>query len=110
MHKLRNMLVPDVRGPTNLARRLLPKARAPFRLAALPGRIRRARVLNLHRIDYSNLGDLKCGPYSYFDFLEGHPAVDINDLARWDDPAIFARKLIVVGGGGLLNPVFGRQW
>jgi hypothetical protein len=62
MHKLRHMLVHDVRDPTNLARRLLRKATAPFRLAALPGRIRRSPVLNLHRIDDSNLGDLNCGP------------------------------------------------
>lgn len=54
------------------------------------------RILNIHRIDPENIGDLACSPIHYFPSLRGCKTADIG--GEWD-----ATHAYIVGGGGLLN-------
>ncbi len=65
-------------------------------------------VVNIHRIDTRNAGDLFCAPHQYFEELKGK-GLDIFDYKREDKKvrqdfidAISSNSLII-GGGGLLN-------
>ncbi len=65
-------------------------------------------VINLHRLDTRNVGDLYCAPYHYFPELKGS-AVDIFDY-KSEDKAVLQEFIdrtvsssIILGGGGLLN-------
>lgn len=72
-------------------------------------------IVNLHRLDYKNVGDLYCAPHHYFDELKGKE-LDIFDYKREEETKrenwyrqICANGLII-GGGGLLNrPGFKMQ-
>ncbi len=65
-------------------------------------------VINLHRLDTRNVGDLYCAPHHYFDVLKGSE-VDIFDY-KSEDKAVLQNFIdrtvsssIILGGGGLLN-------
>lgn len=65
-------------------------------------------VVNLHRIDFNNAGDLYCAPHYYFKELE-NKQLDIYHLKNgtneereiWKDKVI--NNSLIIGGGGLLN-------
>lgn len=68
-------------------------------------------ILNLHRLDTSNIGDIFCAPYHYAHWLRGSEAVDILSFYRAQrsrPPESVARDFprIVVGGGGLIDIEF----
>ncbi|WP_455169280.1 polysaccharide pyruvyl transferase family protein [Aegicerativicinus sediminis] len=65
-------------------------------------------VINIHRIDYGNVGDLYCAPHHYFKELK-NSELDIFDF-KSADPDITKKWInkissnsLVIGGGGLLN-------
>lgn len=72
-----------------------------------------SKVLNLHRRNTNNVGDLRCAPYLYFDELLGDHALEILGFRQADQPdkqlrlqfrEVFSEaEVIVVGGGGLLE-------
>ena len=65
-------------------------------------------VVNLHRLDTDNLGDLVSSPTLYFDFLK---AVRRYDLLRVSARVTRGARLILFGGGGLLdNDYFRSGW
>lgn len=65
-------------------------------------------VINIHRLDKNNAGDLFCAPHHYFDILKGK-ALDIYDFKHKDEVVTdnWSSKIIsnslIIGGGGLLN-------
>ncbi|WP_281615416.1 polysaccharide pyruvyl transferase family protein [Flammeovirga sp. SubArs3] len=65
-------------------------------------------IVNLHRLDTGNVGDLMCAPYLYFKELQDYRKLDILSYEKSiSDTIKFSDKLlnndIVVGGGGLLD-------
>ena len=65
-------------------------------------------IVNIHRLDTDNLGDRVCSPTLYFDFLH---AVRRYDLLRVSTRVSRRARLILFGGGGLLdNDFFRRGW
>lgn len=70
-------------------------------------------ILNLHRRNTSNIGDLMCAPYLYFPSLLGTTAAEILGFRRAEEESAEQRQrfdrtfatadLIVIGGGGLLE-------
>lgn len=70
-------------------------------------------ILNLHRKNTANIGDLMCAPYLFFPELLGTNSMEILGFRAGDEPIrdrrvlfneTFAQAdLIVVGGGGLLE-------
>ncbi len=64
--------------------------------------------MNLHRVDTGNLGDRVSSPTLYFDFLK---AVRRYDLLRVSRRVASGARLILFGGGGLLdNDYFRKGW
>jgi hypothetical protein len=71
------------------------------------------KVLNLHRLNTNNVGDLRCAPHLYFPELLGSDAREILGFRSADAPireervafntAFSDADTIVVGGGGLLE-------
>ncbi len=65
-------------------------------------------VINIHRLDAYNAGDLYCAPHHYFDQLKGSGA-DIFDYKHEDGEVrdAFIKDIssnsLIIGGGGLLN-------
>ncbi|MDT8315770.1 polysaccharide pyruvyl transferase family protein [Roseomonas mucosa] len=70
-------------------------------------------ILNLHRVLTSNIGDLKCAPFLYFDFLKdtieldllGSKQSEVAEVAKrrqWID-AVASADAIIIGGGGLIG-------
>lgn len=72
-----------------------------------------AAVLNLHRMQTENVGDLVCAPYLYFPEILGTDAREILSFHQGTEPdrpsrivfneAFAAARTIVFGGGGLLE-------
>jgi len=72
-------------------------------------------VVNIHRLDHNNVGDLYCAPHHYFDVLKDK-GLDIFDYQK---PDIDVRRnfidtinasALIIGGGGFLNRSgFSRQ-
>ncbi len=70
-------------------------------------------IINLHRTNTNNVGDLKCSPVGYFDFLRDAQQLDILAFKQSETPSAEARRewlatvseaeMIIVGGGGLLG-------
>lgn len=66
-------------------------------------------VINIHRVNTKNAGDLTCAPYLYFDELKNKEKIDINgylsggfsDLLSWSNN--IKSSNMVIGGGGLLD-------
>lgn len=73
----------------------------------------RTQILNLHRRNTNNVGDLLCAPFIYFPELLGSDAREILGFRVADEPDREARlaykgafaeaDMIIVGGGGLLE-------
>ena len=65
-------------------------------------------LINLHRIDPSNVGDFYCGPHQYFDRLRDKE-LDIFDYKSSDKLIVnnwikkVSKNALIIGGGGLLN-------
>ncbi len=65
-------------------------------------------VVNLHRLDTRNVGDLYCAPHHYFEELK-NSSLDIFDYKSEDKKVLekFENRMvsssIILGGGGLLN-------
>lgn len=65
-------------------------------------------VVNLHRIDPLNVGDLFCAPHNYFKSLK-NTGIDLYGYSETDPARLenFVERIkensIIVGGGGLLN-------
>ena len=65
-------------------------------------------VVNIHRIDYGNVGDLFCAPHHYFEELK-NTELDIFDFKSSDEKVRnnwidqISTHSLIVGGGGLLN-------
>lgn len=65
-------------------------------------------VVNIHRIDPNNVGDLYCAPHHYFDVLKGK-SLDIFDYNNENKNVVnnfinqISSNSLIVGGGGLLN-------
>ena len=65
-------------------------------------------VVNIHRLDKTNVGDFYCAPHLYFDVLKDK-ALDISDFRsvskkitdNWIDKV--SNNSLIIGGGGLLN-------
>jgi polysaccharide pyruvyl transferase WcaK-like protein len=79
------------------------------------------KVLNLHRVNTENIGDIMCAPYLYFPDILGKNREEILGFTLGDQPdgakrlefteSFLDADTIVVGGGGLLqieffNPAF----
>lgn len=71
------------------------------------------KILNLHRRNTANVGDLKCAPYLYFPELLGGDAKEILGFRQADAPntadrvafkeAFSVADVVIIGGGGLLE-------
>ncbi|MWB94486.1 hypothetical protein GON26_08930 [Flavobacterium sp. GA093] len=66
-------------------------------------------IVNVHRLNTHNSGDLMCAPYLYFDELKGYDKLDILDYKLHNPSKIvnWVKELlendVVLGGGGLLD-------
>lgn len=69
----------------------------------LEARIAPAVGINFHRRNPKNVGDLRCGPAEYVDFLHDFKTIEIFRCRR---PMKLADKPVIVGGGGLLANEF----
>lgn len=69
----------------------------------LEARIAPAVGINFHRRNRNNVGDLRCGPAEYVDFLCDFKMIEIFRCRR---PMRLADKPVIVGGGGLLGNEF----
>ncbi|MDF1576530.1 MAG: polysaccharide pyruvyl transferase family protein [Bacteroidales bacterium] len=66
-------------------------------------------IINIHRLNTTNSGDLKCAPYLYFPELNkfakldilGYLGRDLRKTRRWTKSVL--NRDIVLGGGGLLD-------
>jgi hypothetical protein len=71
------------------------------------------KIMNLHRRNTNNIGDLMCAPYLFFPDLLGSTAHEILGFRSADEPdrdkrvlfneTFSSSEVIVVGGGGLLE-------
>jgi hypothetical protein len=69
-------------------------------------------IVNLHRTNTRNIGDLMCAPYRYFDFLKSSPVYDLIGFKPGEAENLDKRKEwvssvqnadgLVIGGGGLI--------
>lgn len=65
-------------------------------------------VINVHRIDFGNVGDFYCAPHLYFDELKDK-ALDIFDFKNPEESITnnwiekVSNNALIIGGGGLLN-------
>lgn len=65
-------------------------------------------VVNIHRLDTTNIGDYFCAPHHYFQELSG-TGLDIFDYKREEQEVRdnfiekISNKSLIIGGGGLLN-------
>jgi len=65
-------------------------------------------IVNIYRIDPTNVGDFYCAPHLYFDEL-GHDKIDILDYKQSDKKVTdhwikeVSQNALLIGGGGLLN-------
>ena len=65
-------------------------------------------IVNLHRLDTDNVGDLASSPALYLDFLRDVPR---HDLLRVSKRVARGARLVLFGGGGLLdNDYFRQAW
>jgi len=60
-------------------------------------------ILNIHRIDLTNVGDKYSSPTRYFDFPKGTKVLEIEDIRQ---PRDFHSDVVVIGGGGLIASFF----
>jgi hypothetical protein len=70
-------------------------------------------IVNLHRVNTTNVGDIVCTPVRYFDFLSDVPELDALGYLASEEPdsrkrqdwmaRVSAADVIIVGGGGLLG-------
>ncbi|WP_304132979.1 polysaccharide pyruvyl transferase family protein [Mesonia mobilis] len=65
-------------------------------------------VVNIHRYNLNNVGDLFCGPHHYFKELEnshldilGFRKISKNKRLQWSEK--ISNNALIIGGGGLLN-------
>ena len=72
-------------------------------------------VINVHRMDPDNIGDMFSAPHHYFEPLK-NKALDIYDYKSLDNKITenwiqkISQNSLIIGGGGLLNrPSFERQ-
>lgn len=56
-------------------------------------------VVCVYHFDTTNVGDLSCCPASYFDFISNAKRVDKTKVIKGD----VERKIVVVGGGGMVT-------
>jgi hypothetical protein len=73
-------------------------------------------IVNLHRVNTKNIGDLMCAPYRYFAFLQNSPVLDLIGFKEGESPTLDDRKewakqvaqagALIIGGGGLLGTDF----
>lgn len=62
------------------------------------------RVYGLHHQDNRNIGDRECRPLSYFAHLAGR-GVSLEEMSLTSpDVRLLRDEIVVLGGGGLLNP------
>lgn len=69
------------------------------------------KLINIHRSDTPNSGDLMCAPYHYFDFLrENSCVVDIKNIKSnienfhfKNEKSSIQGSALIIGGGGLLD-------
>lgn len=69
----------------------------------LEAQIAPAVGINFHRRNRNNVGDLRCGPAEYVDFLHAFKTIEIFRCRR---PMKLADKPVIVGGGGLFGNEF----
>jgi len=71
--------------------------------------IKSKSIVNVHRLNTNNSGDLMCAPYLYFDELKQYNKIDILDHKLYKLTKIInwikelSENDIVLGGGGLLD-------
>ena len=65
-------------------------------------------VVNLHRYDVNNVGDMYCAPHHYFEELKGkyldifdYKSKDSDVRNKWVEKV--SNNSLIIGGGGLLN-------
>ena len=61
-----------------------------------------AEVINVHRVDPTNIGDMAASPCDYFDWLEKVERVDIMDENFEEVEDRLSNAVVIYGGGGLL--------
>ena len=66
-------------------------------------------IINIHRINTNNSGDLQCAPYLYFKKLNNYSKIDITGYLSYNvfKPHLWLNSVlqndIILGGGGLLD-------